>query len=377
MFSLILPTYNERENLSVYLPKLEEFFKKQKIDYEIIVVDDDSPDKTWEFVQKYSHSHSNVKVIRRVKEKGLSSAVIAGMASARGDFLGVMDADMQHDESIIPEMLSELKDKEIVIGSRRVGEGSYGEMKWHRRILSYGATLLAKILLPIASTDPMSGFFIIRRQVFEESKDALNPLGFKILLEFLAKNPKSKVTEVGYRFKKREFGETKLTGAVMQQYIFALIDLRFGKFISLQFLKYALTGISGIFVNLSGQWLAANYLNSFQFNWVGKDILVPSFAVAFGFELSVLSNYVINNFWTFSDKAKKRIPSFLFGFLKFNIVSLLGFLIQYSTWLFLFQTIHTFYPEFMPDTLTYVANLIGILVATATNYQLNRSITWG
>ncbi|MDZ4726995.1 MAG: glycosyltransferase [Leptospira sp.] len=376
MYTLILPTYNEKENLKVYLPKLETLFHLNNIDYEIIIVDDDSPDRTWEWVQEYGIKNQNVRVIRRIQEKGLSSAVLTGMASARGKYLGVMDADMQHDESIIPKMLEALKENDLVIGSRRVGDGSYGEMNLFRRILSFGATILAKILLPIPSTDPMSGFFVLKREVFENSKDKLNPLGFKILLEFLAKNPKIKVMEVGYSFRKREFGETKLSGIVMQQYLFALIDLRFGKYFSSEFVKYGIIGFTGVFVNLVGQWLYVNVSDYSNPNSEMSKILIPSFAVAFGFEVSVISNYILNNQWTFASKRKTKVKEFIFGLFKFNFVSLVGFFIQYSCWLFIFQFCNTYYPEFFPNYITYIANLIGILIATVTNYQLNRSYTW-
>ncbi|TGN18315.1 glycosyltransferase [Leptospira idonii] len=376
MFTLILPTYNEKENLKVLLPKLSDLFQKNNLKYEVLVVDDDSPDRTWEWVQEYSLTNANVRVIRRVNEKGLSSAVLAGMASAKGDSLGVMDADMQHDESILPKMLDLLKEKDLVVGSRRTEEGSYGEMKWFRRFLSYGATLMAKILLPISTTDPMSGFFVLRRTLFESSKNKLNPLGFKILLEFLARNPGIRVGEVGYSFRKREFGETKLSGTVMQQYLVALIDLRFGRFISWQFIKYAITGTIGIFVNLFGQW---GYIQCFGMDTnslEGKDILLPSFAVAFGFELSVVSNFLFNNHWTFSSRKKTGFVNQLVGFFQFNGVSLFGFLIQYSSWFFLVRLFQSYCPDFFPEQVTYIANLIGIIFATVTNYNLNQSFTW-
>ncbi len=164
MFTLILPTYNEKENLKVYLPKLESSFQKNQIKYEIIVVDDDSPDETWKWVKEYSEKNPNVRVIRRIKDRGLSSAVITGMASAKGDVLGVMDADMQHDESIVPKMIEQLSKYDLVVGSRKTEGGSYGEMNFIRRVISHGATLLAKILLPINTTDPMSGFFYSKKR---------------------------------------------------------------------------------------------------------------------------------------------------------------------------------------------------------------------
>lgn len=377
MFTLILPTYNEKENLKVYLPKLESSFQNNKIKYEIIVVDDDSPDETWKWVKEYSEKNPNVRVIRRIKDRGLSSAVITGMASAKGDVLGVMDADMQHDESIVPKMIEQLSKYDLVVGSRKTEGGSYGEMNFIRRVISHGATLLAKILLPINTTDPMSGFFILKKEVFENSKEKLNPLGFKILLEFLAKNPGIKVGEVGYSFRKREFGETKLSGTVMQQYILALLDLRFGSYFSVQFIKYGIIGFLGVFVNLFGQWIYNEFSGNFISHNMDSKLILPSSAVAFGFEISVISNYILNNTWTFSDQRKRGFFPFLFGLIKFNFVSLVGFLIQYSCWFFLFQMFTNFFPNFIPTLVPYLANLVGIVIATVSNYHLNRSFTWG
>lgn len=376
MFTLILPTYNEKENIKEFLPILESLFTKHKINYEIIVVDDDSPDLTWKFVQNYSIKNPRIRVIRRVTEKGLSSAVVTGMASSNGEILGIMDADMQHDESILPKMIELLQDFDLVIGSRRTVDGSYGEMNWYRRVLSYGATILAKIMLPIKTNDPMSGFFVLNKQVFEQSKDRINPRGYKILLELLAKNPKIKISELGYSFRKREHGETKLSGTVMQQYIIALIDLRFGSFISWTFIKYGITGFLGVFINLFGQFIFNTTSNSFQTLDSKNNFLFPSTAVAFGFELSVVFNFFLNNFWTFEDRSKKGFKNASAAFLKFNSISLIGFMIQYSSWFFLLQVFQFYFPHFFPELTTYIANLIGIIIATATNYKLNNSYTW-
>lgn len=251
-FSLILPTYNEKENLILLLPKLIALFKSKKIDYEIIIVDDDSPDLTWKWFQNKEKEFPSVRLIRRIHEKGLSSAVLTGMASSQGEYLCVMDADLQHDENILPEMIIKLSFSDIVIGSRRVENGNYGEMSSVRRLISYSATLLAKLLLPLPTTDPMSGFFAMRREVFETTKSKINPRGFKILLEFLGRTKDLKVSEVGYSFRKRNHGETKLSSSVIKQYLIALFELRFGSFVSIEFIKYGITGFSGVFVNLGG-----------------------------------------------------------------------------------------------------------------------------
>lgn len=130
--------------------------------------------------------------IKKSQQKGLSSAVLDGMALANGKYLGVMDADLQHDENIIPKMIGELASHDIVVGSRVVGDGGYGEWGIIRKMMSKGATLLAKIMLPIPVGDPMSGFFILRRDLYEELVPVINPRGFKILLEFLARKRNSR-----------------------------------------------------------------------------------------------------------------------------------------------------------------------------------------
>ncbi|MCG9874629.1 MAG: glycosyltransferase family 2 protein [Leptospiraceae bacterium] len=376
MFTLILPTYNEKENLKEFLPKLEVLFNSKNTLYEIIIVDDDSPDHTWQWAQEYSLKNSRIRVIRRITEKGLSSAVVTGMASSKGNTIGVMDADMQHDESILPKMIDLLKENDLVIGSRRTFDGSYGEMNWYRRILSYGATILAKLILPINTNDPMSGFFVLRRNIFEDSKDRINPRGYKILLELLAINPKMKIAEVGYSFRRREYGETKLSGSVMQQYIIALIDLRLGRILSWTFIKYGVTGCLGVFINLFGQFIFNQYFSNTHQRNIKENMLLPSTAVAFGFELSVISNFFLNNFWTFKDRSKKDFKNGLTALLKFNSISLIGFIIQYSCWFFLLQVFLEYFPIFFSEFSTYIANLIGILIATVTNYKLNNSYTW-
>ncbi|AXR61824.1 glycosyltransferase [Leptospira mayottensis] len=375
-FSLILPTYNEKENLILLLPKLIALFKSKKIDYEIIIVDDDSPDLTWKWFQNKEKEFPSVRLIRRIHEKGLSSAVLTGMASSQGEYLCVMDADLQHDENILPEMIIKLSFSDIVIGSRRVENGNYGEMSSVRRLISYSATLLAKLLLPLPTTDPMSGFFAMRREVFETTKSKINPRGFKILLEFLGRTKDLKVSEVGYSFRKRNHGETKLSSSVIKQYLIALFELRFGSFVSIEFIKYGITGFSGVFVNLGGQYLYNNVLAINVVEQIQSAISLPSGAIVFGFELSVLTNYFLNNIWTFSDRKNVGFLDNTIGFLKFNVISLLGFLIQFSTWFFLVKYFQIYYPDFLPYWLTYMGNIVGILLATATNYFLNRNFTW-
>jgi dolichol-phosphate mannosyltransferase len=375
-FSLIIPTYNEAENILILIRKIILLLDTQKISFEIIVVDDDSKDLTWKVVQDKFSADSRIKIIRRVNDKGLSSAVLDGMAIARGKFLGVIDADMQHDEQIIPQMLLEAKSHDIVVGSRVVGDGGYGDWGIVRKTMSKVATLLAKIMLPISVGDPMSGFFIIKTELYEELASKVNPRGFKILLEFIARKKGIKAKEVGYVFKNRIHGETKMSGSVIQNYLIALYDIRFGEIISLVFLKYSFTGFLGVFVNLFGQYVAKTFLLNIDSNLYYESFTKPFLAVCFGFELSVIGNYVLNNVWTFKDSKNEGVKNNIFAFLKFNTISILGFLIQISVWRFTYQTIQNSYPEFLINGMDYFCNLLGIILATAGNYFLNKNFTW-
>ena len=375
-FSLIIPTYNEAENICILIPNVIEVLTKQSITFEIIVVDDDSKDLTWKVVQEKFSNDARIRVLRRVNDKGLSSAVIDGMAISKGKYLGVIDADLQHDEKIIPKMLSEAESNDIIVGSRVVEDGGYGEWSFTRKLMSKVATLLAKIMLPISIGDPMSGFFIIKRDLYDELAPVINPRGFKILLEFLARKKGIKAKEIGYVFKNRLHGETKMSGSVIQNYLLALYDIRFGEIISITFLKYSVIGLSGVFVNLFGQFFAKNFLNLNEPELIYKNFTKPFYAVSFGFELSVLTNYILNNLWTFKDSKNTGLAKNLSGFLKFNIVSILGFLIQVSVWRFTYQIIQTLFPEFLFNGLDYFCNMFGIILATAGNYFLNKNFTW-
>jgi dolichol-phosphate mannosyltransferase len=375
-FSLIIPTFNEAENICILIPNVIELLTKNDITFEIIVVDDDSKDLTWKVVQEKFANDPRIRVLRRVNEKGLSSAVLDGMAISKGKFLGVIDADLQHDEKIIPKMLSEAESNDIIVGSRVVEDGGYGEWGFTRKLMSKVATLLAKIMLPISIGDPMSGFFIIKRDLYDELAPVINPRGFKILLEFLARKKGIKAKEVGYVFKNRLHGETKMSGSVIQNYLVALYDIRFGEIISITFLKYSAIGLSGVFVNLFGQFFAKNFLSLNEPELIYKNFTKPFYAVSFGFELSVLTNYFLNNIWTFKDSKNIGFTKNLLGFLKFNIVSIIGFLIQVSVWRFTYQIIQTLFPEYLFNGLDYICNMFGIILATAGNYFLNKNFTW-
>ncbi len=227
-FSLIIPTYNEAENIKNLLNTLTRIFKQNKIDYEIIVVDDDSPDKTWKIVRDYSKKNERIKLLLRKNERGLSSAVLRGFEKARGDFIGVCDADFSHDYTILPIMIKELSDYELVVGSRKIKGGGVENWPLKRRITSFVATMLAKIFLGVKLKDPMSGFFVFRRSFYNRVKSKLRAEGmsYKILLEMYVKGEPKNFKEIPFVFKDRTKGESKLSGDVIKSYLKTLWNLR-------------------------------------------------------------------------------------------------------------------------------------------------------
>lgn len=229
--SLILPTYNERDNLAPLLGRLHATLAPYA--YEIIIVDDNSPDRTWEEAERLCQEYRQLRVIRRTGQRGLSSAVICGFRAAQHPALAVMDADLQHDEKILPQLLEGLKRAHFVVGSRAVGGGGVERWSWTRRLTSWVATALARRVLNVALSDPMSGFFAMRQDLFARLDDgALSPQGFKVFLYLYLQACRQlgvgnvEVREVGFVFRDRLHGMSKLTYRVMWDYLRMLREFR-------------------------------------------------------------------------------------------------------------------------------------------------------
>jgi dolichol-phosphate mannosyltransferase len=372
--SLIIPTYNEKDNICILVPKLISLLEANSISFEILIVDDDSKDLTWKVAQETFAKDSRIRTLRRVGKKGLSSAVLDGMAISQGKFYAVMDADMQHDENILPKMVAEIPNYDIVVGSRLVDEGGYGEWGIVRKSMSQLATLLAKMFFPIPVKDPMSGYFIVKKELYEELVQEINPRGFKILLEFLGRKKGIKAKEVGYVFKTRVHGETKMSGSVIKNYLAALYDIRFGKYISLVFLAYATVGMIGLAINYITRYLYTIFTSSNEPIYLAGQV---NMNILIGFEISVLTNYVLNNNWTFKPVKITGFHNNAIGFIKFNFVSIIGLVIQLSVWTFFINLVEYSLDVKASPLVGYGSHFIGIVFATATNYFLNRSITWG
>ncbi len=353
--SVILPTYNEAENLPILLERLQKVL--HDLDYEIIVVDDNSPDGTWEIAEDFAARSNRIRSIRRIDDRGLSSAVIAGMQVADGRVLAVMDSDLQHDENTLLDIVSPVLDgdADIALGSREAEGGSYGDWGRWRRFVSWSGKQLARQMLGIPVNDPMSGFFAVSRERFEQVAGEINPRGFKILLEFLARGPRPRAVEVGYEFRERVHGTTKLTGSVVGAYLLALIDLVVGRIVSATFTAYALVGAVGLLVRFA----LTPVLDRLG--------IEPAFELAV--EASVLTNYWLNNRFTFAPE-KRRGARFWTGLAIFHLVAMHGLVFQIGA------TEAAAGLSWLPPSGSISLQLIAIAMATAGNFILNRHLTW-
>jgi dolichol-phosphate mannosyltransferase len=350
LISIIIPTYNERENVREIARRIAMVLTSR--DYEIIFVDDDSPDGTWKVIEEMEAEDQRVRLYHRIGRKGLSSAVVDGCGVAKGQTLVVMDADLQHDETIIPSMVERLRDFEVVVGTRHADGGSTGTFTWYRRFMSHMATMAVRWLLGVSVSDPMSGFFALRHSLFDRISSELQPRGFKILLEVLWRGRVQEIAEVGYTFRNRIAGESKLDSTVILDFLVSLASMRFGSLFSPRFVRYGLVGASGAMVQLA----VTGLLNS----------VAASQAIAAGIGSAIVWNFVLNDLWTFADARKGGMRLFIRRFLQFFLVCGAGAIINHAVAL---------------DVLTVfdnrlVASLIGICFATFWNYNLNRKYTW-
>jgi dolichol-phosphate mannosyltransferase len=354
LLSLVIPTYNESRNIPILLERIARCLSE--IPKEVIVVDDNSPDKTWEIARSLSIQYPWLRVIRRMTERGLSSAVLAGFEVAEGEILAVMDSDLQHDEKALLAFLTSFQNgADIVVGSRKVQGGGIEDWSKIRKFVSWVATLLAKIALPQSVSDPMSGFFALKRNIYESYKHQLNPRGFKILLEFLARTKQCKIEEIGYTFKGRIHGESKLSSKVIFDYIFALYELSIGQYIPTQFIKYGIIGFSGLFIATMVIFLCQQFTSLSQSN-----------AIAISIEISILTNFFLNNYWTFKSNKLIGIWKIMRGLVTFQAICLGGALIN--------QAIALKILSFGSDV--YISNAFGYFIAAIWNYIINVNITW-
>ena len=259
--TIVCPTYNEAENIKPLIETITTALKY--VDHEIILADDNSEDRTWEVGERLRADYPHLRVLRRRSNRGLTPAVIDGFLAARGEFVACLDADLQHDPAAMVDMMTALDNGcDIAIGSRYVSGGSVGNWKWSRRMMSWLATKLATVFVGAKMSDPMSGYFMLRKTDFLSVNEDLNARGFKILVELVAKLSPKVIKEVPITFRPRIAGKSKLSTKVAFQYLHQLWRLSWiGNVLPVRFLKFGLVGSSGVIINLLVMVGVMNLLN--------------------------------------------------------------------------------------------------------------------
>ncbi len=372
-FSLVIPTYNESKNVGKLVSHLcallDNLLPNQ---YELILVDDNSPDQTWEVAQQLTIHYPRLRVMRRQQERGLSSAVIRGWQVANGEILGVIDADLQHPPDTLIQMVNRVQaGADLAVASRHVEGGGVSDWSLLRRFLSRGAQMLGLLILPSVVgrvTDPMSGYFMVRRSAI--AGHTLNPVGYKILLEVIGRGRVGDIAEVGYVFQEREAGESKVTWKQYLEYLGHLVRLRSGGRIARirqtfpigRFLRFGLVGLSGVFVDMVVLYLLSDP-STLAWGLTRSKILAG--------EVAILNNFLWNDAWTFADVARSQqgMAARVKRFLKFNAVCLSGLVLNVLLLNLIFNVV-------FGQQYRYLANLVAIAVVTAWNFWMNLKLSW-
>lgn len=353
--TVVVPTFKERENVPVLLEKLKAVLSH--IEWEMIYVDDHSPDGTADAARAIALTDRRVRVIERIGRRGLSSACVEGMMSSSAPYIAVMDADLQHDENALPDMLRkiEAENLDVVVASRRAIGGSMGDFAKERVKLSDMGSRLSKLVCRCEISDPMSGFFVVEARFFRALVPNLTSSGFKILVDILASSRTvPRVGEVPYRFRTRQLGESKLDANVQLEYLFLIIDKLVGKWLPTRFAMFVLVGALGVVVHLA--ILAPVYLNHLR-HFPQAQLIATAAAMTF--------NFFLNNTVTFRDRRLKGWR-LLTGLLTFYAACSLGVAINI-----------TFANLLVGKGIVwYLAGVSGASISSVWNYGVNAVLTW-
>lgn len=373
--SLVLPTYNERGNIAPLVAQLTRLLDAMLPGaYELILVDDDSPDGTWAVALGLVAAYPQLRVMRRRRERGLSSAVIRGWQLARGQILAVIDADLQHPPDLLRSLWQAMaQGADLAIASRHIDGGGVSDWNLIRRGLSRGAQVLGLVLLPGVVgrvSDPMSGYFMVRRDAIADRP--LQPKGYKILLELLGRGQIETIAEVGYVFQERSSGQSKVTWRQYIEYLHHLWSLRWARFAAgpsgrkllalpiSRFLKFGLVGLSGVLVDMAVLYGLHDGLG-----------LALTRSKILAAEVAILNNFVWNDAWTFADISMGQLgwPARLKRLLKFNAICLAGLILNVLVLNLLYNLV---FDQCWP----YLANLMAIATVTLWNFWINLKLNW-
>jgi dolichol-phosphate mannosyltransferase len=354
--TIVVPTLNECGNLRPLLQRLERALAG--IRWEVIFVDDDSRDGSTEVLRELQQRLPQVRAIRRIGRRGLSSACIEGMLASAAPYLAVMDADLQHDESILPEMLRRLErsDLDIVIGSRFASGGNvHGGLSQRRLWLSQLGASLSRMISGASLSDPMSGFFMLRRSFLEQAARELSGHGCKLLLDLFASAPRAvRFAEIPYTFRPRHAGESKFDAVVMLEYLTLLGDKLIGTFIPMRFAMFVIVGMFGVLVHLA---ILALCFAGFGVSFYPSQVTATLVAMT--------ANFNLNNVLTYRDR-RLRGRGLIYGQLSFYLVCSIGAIAN-------FQVAEMLYEMRAPWAL---AGLVGAVVGAVWNSGVSSVFTW-
>ncbi|MDX2079838.1 MAG: glycosyltransferase [Terrimicrobiaceae bacterium] len=354
--TVVVPTFKERENIPLVVSRLEALLGDFK--WEVVFVDDDSDDGSLDVLLRLARENPRVRFIRRIGRRGLASACLEGMASSSSDILAVMDADLQHDETVLPAMIAAFVEDpalELAVGTRYSGDGGVGNWSKSRQFISRFATNIEKALLRTSLSDPMSGFFAIRREVFENTVRRMTGKGFKILLDLvLSAGRPLKTREFSYEFRTRQHGESKLDVVVGLEYLYLLLDKTLGRLVPVRFLLYVLAGMSGLLLHV----LVLGLL----FLVAGVGFVAAQIAATV---VAMVSNFLVNNAVTFRStrlKGALLVP----GLTAYVGICAVGAIVNVQTAGYLFSS----------GIAWWLAGVTGALIGAVWNYAVSTQIVW-
>jgi dolichol-phosphate mannosyltransferase len=355
VLSVIVPTFNESQNIAELASRLEQSLAG--IAWEAIIVDDNSPDGTAAVAKTIAAQNPRIRCLRRLGRRGLAGACLEGILSSSAPYVAVIDGDLQHDERILPRMLARLTGDEadLVVGSRYVAGTAEEGFDKSRSAYSHTATDLARCLLGVTLTDPMSGFFMVRRESVEQVAARLSPIGFKILLDLvLTSHGRLRVAEEPYTFRARHAGESKFDLRIGLEFIGLLSAKLTGGVVDSRFLIFMLVGTTGLVVNLAALKIA---LTGFQVPFSAAQS-IATFA-------ALLSNFLLNNAITYRDRRLHGLR-LITGFLGFCAIGAAGAIsnVGLATWL---------YSE---HSVWWVAGAAGSAMGALWNYVMSSQFVW-
>jgi dolichol-phosphate mannosyltransferase len=356
LLSIVVPTFNERDNIAPLVDRLHDSLRG--LDWEVVFVDDDSPDGTAEAVREIAAVDTRVRCLQRIGRRGLSSACIEGMLSSSAPYLAVMDGDLQHDERLLPAMLLALQGEplDVVVGSRYVEGGGLGTFGAHRIAISRLATRVSHLVVPATLRDPMSGFFAIRRDAFMGCVRQLSAMGFKILVDLFASSPRPlRFRELPFTFRERIAGQSKLDTQVAWDYGMLLLDKLVGHVVPVRFIAFSLIGSLGVLVHL--------VVLGLLFRALGADFVASQLSATL---VAMVFNFALNNRITYRDRQLHGLR-WVRGLASFMAACSVGALANVGMAAWLYQH----------EQGWLLAALAGILVGAVWNYAITAVYTWG